>query len=348
MMVNAREKMSVLYHLPYPHGLGADRWICETWRSGFEGLGHRFSLFQAGERLENRIQETDATLFFSSINVLHIADPSVLATLQTIRARGTKVLLWVHWPLEPTIDPRCADVLIRQNVADIYFGEREPEQMVAFEREAGKRYHVIPHAADPNCHFPVEASSKYQFDVVYLGANLPKKRWFVESVLRPLGRRYRVGLFGPGWTRTDDLLRVCSKACKTVGAFNLARMVDRLRITIPPDEERQLYSSAKIALNFHERERDGSQPHYIVNQRTFKIPACGGFQVCDDVPAIRKYFESDEVIMAKLDASDWLAKVEYFLLHDDERERIRAKATRRALRDHLSTRRVQQVLELTS
>src|SRR5207248_8747832 len=63
---------------------------------------------------------------------------------------------------------------------------------------------------------------------------------------------------------------------------------------------RLYYSSAKICLNFHEREPDGSQPHYIVNQRTFKIPACGGFQMCDEVPAIRKYFSDSEIVLLPL------------------------------------------------
>lgn len=345
LVIDAQQRMNVLYHLPYPYGMGADRWICEAWRNGFERSGHHFSLLQAGEDLEHRVRETEAAFFFSAINLLHIVDPRVLASLRRIRVNGTKVLLWVHWPLIPTIDPRCADVLIAEDVADIYFGEHE--QMAMFERDTGKRYHVIPHAADPKYHFPVGPTPKYQYDVVYLGANLPKKRWFVESILKQLSRRYRLGLFGPGWTRRDDLLRACSKACKAVRAFNWARALDQSRITVPPEEERQLYSSAKISLNFHERERDGSQPHYIVNQRTFKIPACGGFQICDDVPAIRKYFDDDEVVTAKLDPDDWLEKIEYYLSHDKERQAIQAKAARRALREHLSTQRVQQVLELT-
>ena len=336
--------MRVLYHLPYPGGLGADRWIGEGWREGFRVLGHDFSLLTAGEDLSQRAGATNADLFMTAVNLLDLERER--AALRALRDRGLQVLLWVHWPLESRIDPRRGEILRREDVADIYFGEREPEQMERFERETGKSYHVIPNAANPALHFPVDPVERYRYDIVYLGANLRKKRWFVQNVLRPLTKRYRVGVFGPGWDVRDHALRLSSKLCKMAGVFGAAGWIDRARIAVPPDAERALYSSAALSLNFHEREDDGSQPHYIVNQRTFKIPACGGFQLCDAVPAIRKYFAEDEVVTAGLDRDEWMAKIEYFLEHDTERRAIQRKGAGRAQRDHMSTNRVWRVLEL--
>jgi spore maturation protein CgeB len=336
--------MRVLYHIPYPDGLGADRWICEGWREGFRALGHEFHLLTAGDRLSERARTTKPDLFFTAINLIDLERQQ--ATLRAMRARGTKVFLWVHWPLEARIDPRRAEVLRRDDVADVYFGEREPEQMEPFQRETGKRYHVIPNAANPALHFPVDPVPRYRYDIVYLGANLRKKRWFAEHILGPLRRKYRVGVFGPGWSTRDQLLRAGSRLCRLAGAFQAAKTIDRARITVPPEAERALYSSAAVALNFHEREQDGSQPHYIVNQRTFKIPACGGFQICDEVPAIRKYFDADEIVMVPLDPGAWMARIEYFLGRAHEREAIRAKGAQRALREHLSTHRVKFALAL--
>jgi len=338
--------MRVLYHGPYTDGLGADRWIWQSWKDGFEALQHPFHTLRTGEALEAKLDEVKPDLFFTFVNLLRLEDEHVCATIQAFRRRGGRVFLWIVWPPDPDTDARRVRVIAHEDVADVYFGEREPESMSAFGRDTGKAYQVIPNAASPRDHYPVPPSPKYQFDVVYLGANLPKKRWFVESVLNPLARRYRVGIFGPGWTLHDQILRATSKASKTVGAFRLARAIDQWRTSVPVDEERQLYSSAKICLNFHERAADGSQPHYIVNQRTFKIPACGGFQLCDDVPAIRRYFEEDELVMLPLIGRAWLEAIEYFLTHDEERRRIQTKGTARALRDHLSTNRVRRVEEL--
>ena len=336
--------MRVLYHIPYPDGLGADRWICEGWREGFRALGHEFHLLTAADRLSARASTTSPDLFFTAVNLI---DPErERATLRAMRGQGTKVLLWVHWPLEARIDPRRAEALRRDDVADLYFGEREPDQMELFQRETGKAYHVIPNAANPALHFPVPPVPRYRYDIVYLGANLRKKRWFDEHVLRPLRRKYRVGVFGPGWSARDQVLRAGSRLCRLAGAFGAAKAIDRARIAVPPEAERALYSSAAICLNFHEREDDGSQPHYIVNQRTFKIPACGGFQICDEVPAISKYFGDDEIVMIPLDPGEWMVRVEYFLRHAQEREAIRSRGAERARRDHLSTHRVKATLAL--
>src|SRR5437588_12348772 len=147
--------------------------------------------------------------------------------------------------------------------------------MTRFDEKTGNRYHVIPNAANPRMHFPVEPVREYAYDIVYLGANPRKRRWVAENVVRPLRKAYRVGVFGPGWSLQDTLLRAGSKACKLAHIYPVAQVIDRIRTSIPPEAERQLYSSAKICLNFSEREDDGYQPHYILSQVTFNIQAFG-------------------------------------------------------------------------
>jgi len=338
--------MRVLYHIPYPNGLGADRWIYDGWKDGFTSLGHMVHPLQQGDDLERSCLTLKPDLFFSAINILDVR--ARLPLLHAMRRNGTRVLLWVHWPLERPIDAVRADLLRHEDVADIYFGEREAEQMAPFERDTGKRYHVIPHAASPRLHFPTNAAREYQTDVVYLGANLRKKRWFVRNVLRPLGKRYRVALWGPQWTIADNLWRIASRACKRADMGRLAAHIDRRRISLPPERENALYSSARISLNFHEREDDGSQPHYIVNQRTLKIPACGGFQMCYYVPAIRQYFADGEIVMANIDGQELMHKIEYFLRHEDARREIQQRGTQRALADHMYTNRVELVSRLVA
>lgn len=143
----------------------------------------------------------------------------------------------------------------------------------------------------------------------------------------------------------DNVLRVCQRMGREFNSTAAMEFFYRRRIQIPEAEENQLYSSAEISLIFHEREPDGSQPHYVLNQRTFKIPACGGFEICDHGPALRKYFEEDEVIMAD-DARDCLVKVEYYLNHDDEGRIIPANGVAKARKCHTYHQRVERVLSL--
>jgi len=339
--------MKILYHIPNPRGIGADRWIYTGWKNAFTNLGHHVFELTAFDTLEEKGRAVAPDVFMTAVNLIDFTKD--VPMLKEMRKNGTRVALWIHWPLvrdAVKATEAAESCLLGENIADVYFGEREPEGMGDFEERTSKKYHVIPHGADRLFHFPVVPVSKYSYDIVYLGARLGHKRWFFDNVLRPLRRRHRVGIFGPYWTLKDNLLRAGQKACMKMKFRKGAELLNDLRITIPPDEENALYSSAKICLNFHEREPDGSQPHYIVNQRTFKICACGGFQICDHVPAIRKYFAEDELVMARIDKDDWLDKIDYYITHDKEREEIRRRGTDKALRDHTYHNRVKQLIDL--
>lgn len=283
--------MNILYHIPYTNSTGADRWIYEGWRDAFRDCGHNFYELTDYDDWREKVLVTNPDIFFVTNFIDNLNEKKEFLTW--LRSHGTKIFLIVDWPMRG----EDLEVITKDVVADFYFGEREPESMVEFERATGQTYHVIPNAANRLLHFPAEAVRKYQFDIVYLGANLPKKKWFTDNILLPLKTKYKVGVFGPYWTLRDNMFRTAQRFCRKARFKRGADYFNKLRIVIPPDEENQLYSSAKICLNFHEREEDGSQPHYILNQRTFKIPACGGFQICDYVPALRKYFSEDEVVM---------------------------------------------------
>lgn len=330
--------MRVLYYMPLPESFGADRWIYEGWRHAFRDLGHEFVQLTEHDDWSAVLDDVKPDLFFSP-NLIDIVHRKKI--LLQLRERGTKVFLIVHWPMEAVE----LEVIGREEIADVYFGEREPESMVEFERVTGRKYHLIPNAANRQWHFPVRPSVEPEYDIVYLGAKLRKKRKMFQEVLKPLTKQYRCGIFGPYWTFHDQLLRGAQKTCRRLRLPRAASWINNFRIAIPPERENALYSSAKICVNFHEREDDGSQPHYIVNQRTFKIAACGGFQICDYVPALRKYFDEDEVVMAR-DAADWFDKVSFYLRHDRERRKIQERAAARALRDHTYHQRVREVLEL--
>lgn len=125
-------------------------------------------------------------------------------------------------------------------------------------------------------------------------------------------------------------------------------MLSRARITLPPEDENKFYSSAKISLNIHEARVGTSVNHVILNERTFKIPACGGFELCDYLPkdVLRRYFAEDEMAMAEND-DDWFKKIEYYMEHETERKEMQQRGTARAIKDHTYHNRVEQIIKLT-
>jgi spore maturation protein CgeB len=232
--------------------------------------------------------------------------------------------------------------------ADVYFGEREEDCMIDFTKATGKRYVLIPNAADRLLHFPTPPADEYAFDVVFLGNRRTNKSQIFEDFLIPLcrDRRYRIGLFGPFWTKRDFVFAAAQKALYQIGLHRASKVVSDFRIAVPFDKENVLYSSAKICLNFHERESDGTQPHHVVNMRAFKIAACGGFQLCDRVHAMPRYFEEDKEIVMANDASEFRSKMDYFIRKDDMRRQISLRAAERAHRDHTYHNRVDLLIDI--
>jgi len=335
----------IIFNCPYIYGPGAIKWIVASWEEGFRLKGYEFHTCQDDRTLEAMWERIRPQILYCDIVATRIEDPEIRSFLAKARSAGTKVCLNVFWPLAGQPEAR-AEALRRYDVADLYSGEREPDSMGSFELDCGRPYVTLPQSASPRFHFPTEPVARYQYDVVYLGAKLPNKRWFNENVIAPLRRKYRLGLFGPAWTVRDNSLRAGSKLARMAGLPGVAKTFDRYRIYVPEEDENKLYSSARISLNFHEREADNSQSHHIVNQRTFKIAACGGFQIADPVSALPRYFANDEIVTAGFDAREWMDKVAYYLSHDDERLAIQQRATTRALREHMAHHRVELLEKL--
>lgn len=337
--------MKILYHIKYPQGMGADRFIYEGYKHAWEDNGHQFFTFSEGDDLAQKLEELRPDLFFTSLTDNYLKTPNDINIIKRFKVMGMKMFVGVDTFFNEDLS-RLA-ILKDPDFADVYYGEKEPELMGGFEEKTGKKYNVLPHAADKLNHFPTEPVKKYQYDIVYLGAKLPMKSRLFTDVLIPLtkNKKYRVGVFGPCWTLKDNLLRGAQKICQKIKWQKGVSFFNKLRITIPLNEENQLYSSAKICLNFHERKKDGATLN-VLNQRTFKIPACGGFEICDYVPALRKYFNEDEVVIASLDSQDWFNKIDYYLNHEKERKAIQEKGTARALKDHTYHNRIKRILEL--
>jgi spore maturation protein CgeB len=334
-----------LFNSPYVHGPGAIRFIVASWEEGFRRRGYEFHVCDDQRQLATMCDTLRPEILYCDVVATPLEDPACRELINCLRQRGSKVALNVFWPLLAQPDAR-AEALRKYDVADVYCGEREPDSMASFEKDTGKQYVTMPQSANPRYHFPAAFDPRFDYDVVFLGAKLPHKRWFNENIIGHLRSKVRMGLFGPGWTVRDNTLRALSKAARMARLRGFARFCDRFRFAISETDENRLYSSAKICVNFHERESDNSQPHHIVNQRTFKIAACGGFQIVDPVKALPKYFGADEIVTAGFDRNEWLEKVRYYLAHEDERKAIQERATARAQKEHMAQHRAEYMERL--
>lgn len=113
-----------------------------------------------------------------------------------------------------------------------------------------------------------------------------------------------------------------------------------------------LYADAAICPNVHLNIQKGElinvpesilkKPGYAVNERLFWICGAGGFQIADENPIIREFYDEDEVPMAT--AEEFKEKFEYYLNHPEEREKMAKKANERTMREHLYKHRIKYIL----
>ena len=109
-------------------------------------------------------------------------------------------------------------------------------------------------------------------------------------------------------------------------------------------DERKIYNSSVISINVHEeyQRKFGGD----CNERTFKIPLAGGFEISDDVACLKKYFkEGEEIVIAK-DKKDWFEKINYYMKNPEKRNTIIEAGKQRVLKEHTYKNRVEQMIRI--
>ena len=126
--------------------------------------------------------------------------------------------------------------------------------------------------------------------------------------------------------------------------FNIPYIRSLQKPKLSFNEEGDIYASSTISINIHEdyQRKFGGD----CNERTFKIPVSGGFEITDDVACIRKYFiEGKEIIIAK-NRNDWFEKIDYYIKNTDKRLPVIEAGRKRVLKEHTYHNRVNQMLAM--
>jgi len=218
--------------------------------------------------------------------------------------------------------------------------EQDDLRMDGFHKGTGLGFHTIPLAAD-RISLKSAYCEKFSADISYVGTSLPEKRKFFNKYVFPLSRMHNLRIYGQDWSLTDRCLGVVQKA----GQFFNIGPVSRIRKPkLDIGDEALIYSSSKISINVHEeyqKEYGGD-----CNERTFKIPLCGGFEVVDNVACIKKYFEPNKEIILAKDGLEWVDLIEYYLNNPEERLEIIQAGRRRVLTDHTYHNRAKQMIDI--
>ncbi len=214
-----------------------------------------------------------------------------------------------------------------------------------FEELFNVPVYFIPHAANTKYFFPDKPDPKFACDIAFVGSFYAQKKEQFKTLLLPLFLKYKVKLFGTGWSIKDRILRLGSGAARRLKSRWLTKYINNLRLTITPDDERKLYASAKICINIHEYYKDGTPKNFSI-EREFKVPASGGFLLSDYCAGMERYFELGKEIVTVKTPKDWFEAIEYYLKNEKERREIQRLGTERVLKEHTYRHRVAKILEI--
>lgn len=350
------KKITVAYHNPYPDTIYATRYVFIGFQNAFTHMGHKFVVFSPGQDLEEFLNRHQPQLFITASHFFYRKFLDFELLKKWRQSRGmvllTKIDFWDS-PLNKNRineapgmkDDKEAKRLIKEDLlGDYYFhpSAQNDARMAGFAKFTSQDYITIPLAADPYSLKPI-FTPKFAADISYIGTNLPQKRQYFKEWLFPLGEKYDLKLYGQDWTRRSRLLGYATKGGQY---FNLPVIKSLQKPPLKLGDEARIYASSKILVNIHEdyQRRYGGD----CNERTFKIPFCGGFEICDDVACVRDYFvEGRELVIAKT-KQDWFDKIDYYFNHPDKAKKIAQAGRQKVLAAHTYKHRAQQMLDLLS
>lgn len=335
--------MRVLYQIPSLETVYAARFIYEGYKDAFEDLGHGFRPLTSRDALEPVLEEFKPDILISSLNFYNLRFLD-LQLLRKYRDRGlvlfNQIRPWKHQADQPGAgglsDNKELIKLIASGLAgDVFFHymEQDDPSMQGFEGGTGYPFHTVLLAANKK-KFYYDYDTRFAAEVSFVGSFLPDKREFLRMHVLPLARKYNVKLYGSDWTWADRALGYVQKAGQY---FNIETLKHVRRLRLGLEDERKVYSSSLVSLNVHEEHQRRYGGDF--NERTLKIMASGGFEICDNVRILRRYFGENELVIAQ-DTSDWFEKIDYFIRNPDARGPYIEAGRAKVLAEHTYHNRV--------
>ena len=205
----------------------------------------------------------------------------------------------------------------------------DPSGPARFMRAGCDNALYVPFSFNEEIFHRVDVDTEY--DVSFVGLCHPFRKWVVDRMRRA---GIQVSVFGYGW----PVGRVTVD--RMVEIFNSSRVNLNLSNSSQWDLRYLTSSPLAIATNIK-----AGKDHEQVKMRHVEIAGAGGFQMSYWVNYLSDYFRPDEEISVYRSLEDLIAKVRYFLVHDDERSAIAAAGHRRAVSEHSGTHRLRKLLE---
>jgi spore maturation protein CgeB len=98
--------------------------------------------------------------------------------------------------------------------------------------------------------------------------------------------------------------------------------------------------NSAISLNFSNSKGDNQ-----IKARVFEIPGAGGFLLTEKAPGLDRYYDIGEQIAVFDDAQDGAKKIQYYLNHPGQRDKMAVSSYQRTVEEHSYDRRMREVID---
>lgn len=190
----------------------------------------------------------------------------------------------------------------------------------------------LPHGFDPELHRPMtvgpELADQFGADVSFIGTWSRKKESFLTAVAcRKEGSSLKI--WGSQWEKcSEPNLKPHIVGRDIMGTlYPIAIQCSRVNIAILSEAWK------------------GSSSGDQTTSRTFHIPASGGFMLHERTEELSHFFEEDKELACFASPAELAEKVQHFLHHDLERERLRKAGHHRCVRENSFDARAATILE---
>lgn len=160
-----------------------------------------------------------------------------------------------------------------------------------------------------NHHLYRKLNLPYKYDVTFVGQPHGDRPKIIKK-LKKAG--IAVETFGFGWAN---------------GRVNTYEMI-------------KIFNQSKINLNLSNASRGQINQ---IKGRDFEIPGCAGFMLTGYNEDLADYFSIGDEIVVYEDVDDLIEKINYFLIHEKEREAIKEKGYERVVKEHTYTVRFSKI-----
>ncbi|MFC5447330.1 CgeB family protein [Paenibacillus aestuarii] len=253
--------------------------------------------------------------------------------VQALRAAGIRTAIWL--PDDPYHSDQTTQIVVHYD----YVFTLERSCVETYQSLGCANVHYLPfgiHASEVKLEY---VPTSYRKDILFIGSAFWNRVAFIDEMADYLKDKNFL-INGYWWDRLKNYNKLASK----IQGYWLS-----------PEETAKYYRAAKIVINLHRSIDDESHnsnsrriPAVSPNPRLFEINASGTLQLTDVRDELTNFYKPGEDLDTFSSPQELIGKIEYYLNHEPDRQRIALNGLSRTLREHTYRSRLHQMLTITN